>query len=364
MPSIIIRNVSGDVKEIVDDMPAVVTLDMLEMHVQNLFGWESFKLVHQGQVLNDDDTVDVSQTCSTFVVVPKRSFATVSQRHAVSEEEINRATVGLTSRTDDISHQTQRPDHVERAPDQGDDYNNQPSCRICMSTENERSNRLFRPCKCRGTMQFAHVDCLNAWRRSSMNPHSNFKCEQCGYNYDIRRTQVAHVLDVLGSSPGSLAISLVALFLLVHILSVLVVEVGLRELFLNFVGLHGLRGANYSLDQLLARMSPEVEEFLDFYVCGLYIVGATGFGIKVFEIAMYYYSIRHHVNLVNMFWENPNVFIIGGSLGSHSKSSFCRLALGLGTAFYVAEITGKIQMWTKRTMHEIGEIIIEVTAES
>jgi hypothetical protein len=36
-------------------------------------------------------------------------------------------------------------------------------CRICLGEENEQDNEMITPCKCKGTMQFIHVNCLQEW---------------------------------------------------------------------------------------------------------------------------------------------------------------------------------------------------------
>lgn len=45
-----------------------------------------------------------------------------------------------------------------------------PLCRICLSEESEdpKSNPLFSPCKCAGTMKYIHLECLQEWLNSRM----------------------------------------------------------------------------------------------------------------------------------------------------------------------------------------------------
>jgi hypothetical protein len=56
-------------------------------------------------------------------------------------------------------------------------------CRICYDDSDDDTNPLFRPCLCRGTMRWVHVECLQAWRQTSVNPKSFYKCEQCHFEY-------------------------------------------------------------------------------------------------------------------------------------------------------------------------------------
>ena len=48
--------------------------------------------------------------------------------------------------------------------------------------------RLFSPCKCDGTMAYVHVSCLNTWRSSASNRKAFYRCENCHYKYNIKRT--------------------------------------------------------------------------------------------------------------------------------------------------------------------------------
>ena len=68
-----------------------------------------------------------------------------------------------------------------------------PTCRICYA--GDEAGRLFSPCLCRGSMAHVHVDCLNEWRKQSVNPRSLYTCDACGYSYRIQRTAAAALLQ-------------------------------------------------------------------------------------------------------------------------------------------------------------------------
>lgn len=57
--------------------------------------------------------------------------------------------------------------------------------------------RLISPCRCRGTMKFVHVACLNSWRYTSPNRKSVYQCDQCGYKYNFNRTKYAALVGSL-----------------------------------------------------------------------------------------------------------------------------------------------------------------------
>jgi hypothetical protein len=74
--------------------------------------------------------------------------------------------------------------------------------------------RLISPCRCRGTMKFVHLSCLNSWRYASPNARSVYQCDQCGYKYNFNRTQYAAFVSSLYTrvTPLLHAILIVALF--------------------------------------------------------------------------------------------------------------------------------------------------------
>ena len=58
-------------------------------------------------------------------------------------------------------------------------------CRICLESEADGDGVLYRPCDCRGSMAWVHVECLSRWRRVSANPRSFLYCDQCNYEYQL-----------------------------------------------------------------------------------------------------------------------------------------------------------------------------------
>eukprot|EP01063_Lacrimia_lanifica_P024496 TRINITY_DN32393_c0_g1_i1.p1 TRINITY_DN32393_c0_g1~~TRINITY_DN32393_c0_g1_i1.p1 ORF type:complete len:407 (+),score=101.30 TRINITY_DN32393_c0_g1_i1:69-1289(+) len=70
-----------------------------------------------------------------------------------------------------------------------------PCCRLCFdSEETVETGKLFSPCLCAGTMQHIHVQCLNNWRMKSQNAASYYRCDQCGYEYNVTRANWASYL--------------------------------------------------------------------------------------------------------------------------------------------------------------------------
>ena len=62
-------------------------------------------------------------------------------------------------------------------------------CRICFRTEDTVEDPLFSPCKCSGSMEFIHFDCLKEWLKNKLVSKEtnysysftlrNLECELC-----------------------------------------------------------------------------------------------------------------------------------------------------------------------------------------
>ncbi|GBM77723.1 E3 ubiquitin-protein ligase MARCH3 [Araneus ventricosus] len=63
------------------------------------------------------------------------------------------------------------------------DLESNPMCRICYNGPSKE--RLLRPCKCKGTIEFVHRHCLERWLEST-----NYEtCELCHHHFTTRRTR-------------------------------------------------------------------------------------------------------------------------------------------------------------------------------
>lgn len=59
-----------------------------------------------------------------------------------------------------------------------------PNCRFCLEETNSRDNPLLAPCRCIGSIQFVHEQCLDKWR--SVAPQSLINiCQMCRVPYKI-----------------------------------------------------------------------------------------------------------------------------------------------------------------------------------
>eukprot|EP00160_Parvularia_atlantis_P019581 Unigene7739_Nuclearia_a/m.23764 Unigene7739_Nuclearia_a/g.23764 ORF Unigene7739_Nuclearia_a/g.23764 Unigene7739_Nuclearia_a/m.23764 type:complete len:235 (+) Unigene7739_Nuclearia_a:13-717(+) len=70
------------------------------------------------------------------------------------------------------------------------------TCRICLGgvAEEAELGRLFSPCRCKGSMKYVHVRCLDEWRNRSTKREVYFQCDLCHFRYNINRSRWAQML--------------------------------------------------------------------------------------------------------------------------------------------------------------------------
>uniref|UniRef100_H3C6H5 RING-type E3 ubiquitin transferase n=1 Tax=Tetraodon nigroviridis TaxID=99883 RepID=H3C6H5_TETNG len=77
-------------------------------------------------------------------------------------------------------------------------------CRICQMGEDSASNPLIQPCRCTGSLQYVHQDCIKRWLCSKISSATNLEaittCELCKEklhlnidNFDIQELYRTHV---------------------------------------------------------------------------------------------------------------------------------------------------------------------------
>ncbi|CAG8586789.1 14008_t:CDS:1 [Funneliformis mosseae] len=79
-------------------------------------------------------------------------------------------------------------------------------CKICQESDSPssqgesvtdcssyRKGKLISPCKCKGSLQYIHLGCLNQWRNSNVREEASYRCEVCKYEYKFYRTRLAKI---------------------------------------------------------------------------------------------------------------------------------------------------------------------------
>ncbi|RIA99398.1 hypothetical protein C1645_747237 [Glomus cerebriforme] len=79
--------------------------------------------------------------------------------------------------------------------------------------------KLISPCKCKGSLQYVHIDCLNQWRHSNVREEASYRCEVCKYEYKFYRPRIAKIFSS-GFTLHFLSLSL--LFSIIYLVSYIV----------------------------------------------------------------------------------------------------------------------------------------------
>ena len=69
-----------------------------------------------------------------------------------------------------------------------------PGCRFCFEPAIDTSDPLITPCKCAGSIQYIHLQCLKQWRRTTENPEFIRRCQLCLTNYTM---PLKHPLELI-----------------------------------------------------------------------------------------------------------------------------------------------------------------------
>eukprot|EP01062_Namystynia_karyoxenos_P005786 TRINITY_DN1199_c4_g1_i1.p2 TRINITY_DN1199_c4_g1~~TRINITY_DN1199_c4_g1_i1.p2 ORF type:complete len:275 (+),score=67.23 TRINITY_DN1199_c4_g1_i1:83-826(+) len=101
-----------------------------------------------------------------------------------------------------------------------------PCCRICLGdADNGAEGRLFRPCRCRGTVSHVHVNCLDKWRRAAADRKHFYQCDLCKYKYQFGYSTLSPDRLLLARLMGNRAVRFV-LAVVVLVLTVFFAGVG------------------------------------------------------------------------------------------------------------------------------------------
>ena len=58
-------------------------------------------------------------------------------------------------------------------------------CRFCLECDEDPSDPLIAPCRCKGTSKWVHRSCLNQWRASNTRPTAFTHCTECQFEYHL-----------------------------------------------------------------------------------------------------------------------------------------------------------------------------------
>jgi len=249
---------------------------------------------------------------------------------------------------------------------------NEATCRICSLSRSESAGlRMIKPCKCKGTLEYVHIDCLNQWRATSTNAF--YECQVCKYKYELRRTLFA---ELLLSDNGALVFTIL-LIIAIILLCGLILYYITRFFHLNFAQhvykladiyhhynryMHFCsvsRPKNNSFIELVVNYCNALSchlllsGFVDIIVCGMSITGTIGFSKYILI----------EINRARMNGDNglQHFVIFGAWLASISNKSLSRLALVIGTAISFRELYNYVAIYGRKFATKFGEMILEVS---
>ena len=73
-------------------------------------------------------------------------------------------------------------------------------CRFCLDTKNRKLNPLINPCRCKGSMEFVHVKCLNRWRLMDFERNGK-TCSLCLTEYVFPRMFEYETIPAVNTIP-------------------------------------------------------------------------------------------------------------------------------------------------------------------
>lgn len=231
-------------------------------------------------------------------------------------------------------------------------------CRICFGGEEEASlGRLISPCKCKGTMKYVHLACLNAWRNASnsrglSSESSFFKCSSCLYKYNFSRTWLASLVTNFG----------VRFLLTLSILLMLVFSGGFCSKFI-------LSKADFAIPNPETDITAEdFANLLDLtridwghFVLGTIFVGVVGFILFLVQMVLW--------GTISVLGLRFPIFVYqrdGQRSGSRGKAEFGAASIFLliivvvGICQSLYTIYSTVNTYSKRWLEALGAQILEV----
>jgi hypothetical protein len=360
---VVLRSVGGDLRQSFALASSVVTHAELCELAEREWGWRAPTLVHEGRVLQPGEELDLRGRASVVVVVPRRPFAEAARAAQVGHElALEEQHARGLERERERDEAAQRAQGAEAAAEGGG-----RTCRICLAGEDPdepcgTSERLFSPCRCRGTMKYVHRSCLDGWRAHQAGQRAYYRCDQCSFEYRLQRTAVAGLLESLSQHSGSLAVLLVAA--LVSAAAELARALGLTEAVVAYAGLYV--AGHGEVDLAVARVAERLvaQDIAHHWLAGLLAVGAGGAGLYVAHNAYAIWTLRGHVNWVDEAWENPNALILAATLFTHSANQLSRSALGIGLLYCVTQAVVALRHALGRLLTRLAEEVLEVPEDA
>lgn len=206
-------------------------------------------------------------------------------------------------------------------------------CRVCFC--GEEAGRLLAPCRCRGSCKYVHVSCLNEWRVASANPHSFYRCDQCGYRYRTERTRLAEWLQSERVITAATALVLMLIVLIGALIP------GPERLLYRHVRWHP------AYEYAAWGWGPRC----DAAVRGLLWPAAAGMALKIQE----QYQLHRGLPLEQQTWAAALVVSLAGD-----GTIVLRPLLVGGCGYFVIHLSRRVRVECRKLFTRFGERVLEL----
>eukprot|EP01084_Bolivina_argentea_P176220 304996_1 len=237
-------------------------------------------------------------------------------------------------------------------------------CRLCFSSEDENPllGQLFQPCRCSGTMKWIHVKCLNEWRAVAPNARSYYRCDQCQYEYNLRRAEWA---DMVAHPNTSKIISVFVLLIGTILFGILTFKLPLGKYTYDMIQWSPIE---YFSRKQCRNRSPQCEtecnSWLPWSECPrrcwpCYLLPLdewTQFYIEVFFSGVLCLSLVGLIAQRELIWRHKWVFIM--TLAQSTRVWRLFILVGCGHSFY--GLLNAVRIVVKRFLFQFGERILSV----
>lgn len=209
-------------------------------------------------------------------------------------------------------------------------------------TYESEEGRLLRPCKCKGSAQYVHEGCLQAWRHHdpSYGKRNYWQCPTCGFRYRLSRLGWGRFVASAATQVAlTIAILLVAVFLLGFVADPII------NMYLDpwsYLLPFSSRPRYYDLVE-------PAPSWTEHFLKGFTSIGVLGF-LKVFLSSPF-------------SW-----FRIGGGTRSartgrerYEQISWIIILVGVFT--FLAAVYQGVRAWSRRTLQRAGERVMDVQGD-
>lgn len=210
--------------------------------------------------------------------------------------------------------------------------------------ESEDGGRLLSPCKCKGSQRYVHEECLNAWRRADPTQKRNYwECPTCRYRYKLQRlTWSAWITSTSAQLALTLFILVASVFLLGFVADPII------NMYLDPVTTVATAGGR--ADSLIWEDEPN--GWFEHMIKGLASLGLVGFAKFFFTLSPFqWFQVR------TGFGGGRSA--VGGS-GRDRLQQISWITLAIGIATVVYGIWKVVRAWSRRTLQNAGERVLDV----